>query len=198
MPIKWIGRNKRSFSYLEVVLAGLVVGSTLMTLYFGWRLSHRPAGDTLGSYSTMSDEAATPTPKPFPAGSNYVHLKKWGGRFQYDDKLSGVDTVALSGSATDTLGLTSTAMLAKDGACDAAGSALGTLTRYATGSIVYGRPIEQQPDAIMVGHYYYLYSGPTVSCSWDADAQAAESAQSSLMSATIRSSLEFETEPLQY
>jgi hypothetical protein len=195
-------RKRRPFSNLELILAAVAVGSLFMSLYFGWQIRHlsivvgqqRAVADT----ANVLDDSSTPSPKPLGSGFDYARIPQWGIRFQYSGDLAGVYFQAQTNMATDTVGLSSTQMLAKDGACDAANSALGTLTKYAPDSVVYGRPIQNHEDAISVGHYYYLYSKPTVSCSLNTDAQSTQTDQANAISADIKASLEFDSQPLEY
>jgi len=197
MRMKFFWQKSRSFSILEIILGAIAVGSTLMALYFGWQIKHIALTNKTG-VSLTDTAGASPTPKPVSSGSDYASIPKWGVRFQYGDNLAGIDTVAISNSGNDAVGLTSTKMLAKDGGCDAASGALGTLTRYAPGSLAYGSPVENNEDAMKIGHYYYVYSSPTVSCSQNPDAQVAQSSQAAILSADLRATLELDAEPLQY
>jgi hypothetical protein len=58
--------------------------------------------------------------------------------------------------------------------------------------------VENNQDAMKVGHYYYLYSTPTVSCSQNPDAQVTQSSQAAILNADLRATLELDSEPLQY
>jgi hypothetical protein len=198
MRMKFFWQKKRSFSNLEIILAAIAVGSTLMALYFGWQIKHLNAVSGKTGTSLADTVGASPTPKPVSSGNDYASIPRWGVRFQYGDNLAGIDVAVISNSGNDTVGLTSTQMLAKDGGCDAASGALGTLTRYAPGSLAYGSPVENNEDAMKIGHYYYVYSTPTVSCSQNPDAQVAQSSQSAVLSADLRATLELDSEPLQY